>query len=341
MMVYIKNLMLSLLGVLFCSFLSGQPTMKLDSALIKGNIRATRVERYEYYPDYSLKSDMAERVAFDADGRVTNLVNFIVLRASKEKVAGYETIYRYDEMGNLIELRDSIYPELAEEMRYNSFRHNYYSFDENNRVTSSSKLEIRNGRTSGFRFTYDYSSNRLVKRHQFVYTRARVWKGDRIVENPDPWKWVSTDSCDDRGNIVFYRDYNSGDTVRYQYDESDRMTKRERFRNGLVFERTDFIYDSFGNPLQMTYLNPSFGAKNLENITTSIIKYDLEKKAVEAAGVSSSDLCKRFDALKRFYDEGIDYYPTFINLPVMIMESWNMMPSEFTNEVVLYYSLQH
>ena len=365
-MEYSKKMFISLLAIVFCTLSFGQPTMKLDSALIKGRIRAPYVDRYEYYPDYSLKSDLSERTAFDVNGRVTRVVqkykrnvklpevNVVidtsevssepkqvkrVQRVKTEIVAGYETILRYDERGNLIELSDSIYPDMAEELRYINFRHFLYSFDENNRMISDTKMEHRNGRTSGFRFTYEYHSNRLVKRHQFVYTRARAWKGDRIIDNPDPWKWVSTDLCDERGNIVFYRDYNSGDTIRYEYGESDRMTKRERYRNGLVFEKTEFIYDSFGNPVQLYHSNPTFGTKNIENVTTSIIIYDLTKKADEAAGINDSDFCKRLEALKSFYDEAIDYYPNFTNLPVKIMESWNGMPFEFVNDVDLYYSV--
>lgn len=358
---------ISLLAIVFCTLSFGQPTMKLDSALIKGRIRAPYVDRYEYYPDYSLKSDLSERTAFDVNGRVTRVVhkykrnvklpevNVVldtsevssepkqvkqVQRVKTEIVAGYETIFRYDERGNLIELRDSLYTDAAEDLRYNTFRHYLYTFDEKNRMISASKMDTKNGRTTGFRFTYDYSSNHLVKRHQYVYTSARVWKGDRIIENFNPWKEVSIDMCDDRGNITFYRDYNSGDTIRYDYNENDRMTKRERYKNGLVSERTEFIYDRYANPIRMYHIYPSFGAKNMDNVTTSIIIYDLTKKVDETAGTSGSDIWQRIDALKQYCDEAIDYYPHFINLPVKIMETWNGMPYEFVNEVDLFYSLQ-
>lgn len=218
------------------------------------------------------------------------------------------------------------------------------SYDSLNHINYSKNVEDKQP-TDSIKCLYN-KKGILTARKYFVNQGTRFWQGDKIIETAEKWKEVGQDRCDKHGNICFHSNYESGDTLYYQYDDHNRMTSAEWHNQGSAFQKVEYSYDRNGNTIRVDVFSLDGRGKQqrLKHQSTLNISYDLNHKAENTAGVNEGIVTEiRFNdayqwAIREFIRKEIQYMPTFINIPVSIVGSHHDDPEEDI-KVYYYYSM--
>lgn len=253
-----------------------------------------------------------------------------------------ENVTEYDSNGNII----LQYSKNENDIYDDTYRTEYTYNNSGKLIAKKHTVFTPNGEVKE-RWGLQYEYNKkgiLASRKQLAYQGTRFWRGDKIVESPElQCKVVGQDRCDKRGNIIFHRDYETGDTLLYEYDDLNRMTSVEWHNGGKTIRSYEYTYDRYGNPTRMDEFS---GAGNHPNEyfvheRSYTITYDLNSKSEETAGVKQGvvtdlDFKEYMYIINRFQRPEIEYTPTFVNVPVCI-EYTDPDDPDFDNPKVYYY----
>lgn len=309
-----------LIFVLSCASTLHAQTMRLDS-IMSNDTNFRRLEKYVFRYDslnrvvsrHSYGQDKkngwteyeTRTYTYDDKGRVVSFTDTAHSGASVVLTTMF-----YDEHGNL--LKKLIKNGDDDDAQVDSCT---YTYDSSDRLTSFA-TSVHNEYPQ--KVEYEYNKKGILQtRKEYENIGTRIWKRDKIVDTPNPWKETVRDICDRDGRIIMHRDYNSGDTIRFEYSDG-KLIKSERHAEGRITSKKQHYYDHLGNPISTdNYYEILYGGKTLEHAYTYTILYNKDIKAEDVAGIDQI-FSLNLTALKNFTSGWFGDNPHFVNLPQKI-----------------------
>lgn len=306
-----------LIFVLSCASILRAQTMRLDS-IMSNDTYFRRLEKYVF--EYDSLNRVVSRHSYGKDKKNgwTEYETRTYTYDDKGRVALFTdtahssasvvmTTMFYDEHGNL--LKKLIKNGDDDDALVDSCT---YTYDSSERLTSFT-TSVHNEYPQ--RVEYEYTKKGILQtRKEYEYIGTRIWDKDKIVDTGNPWKETVRDICDREGRIIMHRDYNSGDTIRFEYSDG-RLIKSERHAEGRITSKKQHYYDHLGNPISTdSYYEILYGGKTLEHAYTYTILYNKDIKAEDVAGIDQI-FCLDLTALKGFASGWFGDNPHLVNLP--------------------------
>lgn len=222
-----------------------------------------------------------------------------------------ETVFKYNRQDQLILRYDSIYADEAQTMI--TYRATY---DDMGRLTTEYKPDGKYVREACY-FSYDYDEQgTLLCRRQYIHVNSKKWVKGKIVDTCVSLKEVAVDSCDNRGNMILCTNYDSGDTLRYTYDEHNRLTSWSEYRRGECRRWCAFSYDEQDNPVLMRH-----GRENMDVVDIYTLSYLPDVKIEDVADLDI-ELVRDLSGLRSMDERYVYFKPVMHNAPRLVVKEY-------------------